>query len=110
MFLSLSGNQGFAVDLCCFGVTTGSCRQILCVGNTACHSFIISLYATPTGRIFRLRSYKPNGFTLPLLSLKAVSQSTWSVNEYHVKPTTGTPSFLILKTFAHSFQSHFTDS
>ena len=27
-----------------------------------------------------------------------MSQSTWSVSEYHVKPTTGIPSFLTRKT------------
>lgn len=64
------------------------------------------LYALPTGRIFRLMSYNPSGFTLPLSSLKAVSQSTWSMSEYHVKPMIGTPSFFRRIIFAHSFQSH----
>ena len=34
-----------------------------------------------------------------------LSQSTWSISEYQVKPRTGTPSWRTDSTFTHCFQS-----
>ena len=33
-------------------------------------------------------------------------QSTWSTSEYHVKPSTGTPSWRSRSALSHCFQSH----
>src|SRR3954470_14320346 len=59
---------------------------------------------------YGLNRYNPSGLTRPFSSRSAVSQSTWSVSEYHVKPTIGTPLLRTCKTFAHSLRSHFTAS
>ena len=39
-----------------------------------------------------------------------MSQSTWSVSEYQVKPTIGTPSLRTRSTLAHCFHSQSTAS
>ncbi len=46
----------------------------------------------------------------PRFSRSAWIQSTWSVSEYQVKPTTGTPSLRTRSTFAHCFHSQCTAS
>ncbi len=48
--------------------------------------------------------------TLPFFSRSALSQSIWSVSEYQVKPTIGTPSLRTRSTLAHSFHSQSTAS
>jgi hypothetical protein len=48
--------------------------------------------------------------TTPLSSRSAESQSTWSVKEYQVKPTIGTPLLRTLSTLAHSLRSQRTAS
>ena len=96
--------------LCSLGENTGKRRLMLCVGSTPPHSRTIFRYASPTGRMRRSRSYSPSALTVPLVSRSALSQSTWSVSEYHVKPTTGMPSLRTRSRLAHSFHSQNTAS
>src|SRR5438105_9966744 len=92
------------------GGNTGTRRQMLWVGSTSPHSATILRKASPTGRILRSRSNSPSGLTRPSCLHSALSQSTWSVSEYQVKPTIGTPSLRRRSTFAHSFHSQYTAS
>ena len=47
---------------------------------------------------------------MPLSKRSATSQSTWSVREYQVKPTIGTPELRTRSTPAHCFHNQFTAS
>jgi hypothetical protein len=87
----------------------GTCRQTLCVGSTSRQSRSAACRRAdrPDVAVQVEQAERIDG---AVVSRSALSQSTWSVSEYQVKPSTGTPSLRTRSTLAHSFHSQFTAS